>query len=375
MKKRTSIEGEDILFKNSKIPHIEMLPLIILSFILYKLISNIGPVAKMISPVTGMFIWAFCIAYILNPIMVKTEKKFKLKRVWSLLITYVIFIGVIILLVTIIAPKIGKSVSDLVSSIPEYRDVAQEWIEHNSSKFGWHDKGNINIEQKSKELMDNISRFATKGLNTALSKLVGVTFSLVKGIFTIIVSVYVLKDKEKFKNTLTRLVYALSDKKRADKIIGAFSEINSIFSKFILGKSLDSLIIGILCYIGLKILRIEFALLLSLVVGITNMIPYFGPFLGMIPAFIITLFYSPIKALWVIIYIFLLQQFDGWYLGPKILGNHVGLSPFWVMVAILIGGKVYGVLGMFLGVPIAATVKIFMNKFIDRRLSEKGIEV
>lgn len=363
------------MLKDSKIPYIEMLPLIILSFILYKLISNIGPVAKMISPVTGMFIWAFCIAYILNPIMVKLEKKFKLKRVWSLLLTYVIFIGVITLLVTIIAPKIGKSVSDLVSSIPEYRDTAQEWIEHNSDKFGWYDKSGTNIEEKSKELMDNISRLVTRGLNTTLSKIVGVTFSVVKGVFTVIISVYILKDKEKFKNTLTRLVYALSDEMRANKIVKAFSDINIIFSKFILGKSLDSLIIGILCYIGLKILRVEFALLLSLLVGITNMIPYFGPFLGMVPAFIITLFYSPIKALWVIIYIFLLQQFDGWYLGPKILGNHVGLSPFWVMVAILIGGKVYGVLGMFLGVPIAATIRLFMNKFIDRRLEEKGVEI
>ena len=105
------------------------------------------------------------------------------------------------------------------------------------------------------------------------------------------------------------------------------------------------------------------------------MIPYFGPFLGMVPSFIITLFYSPIKALWVIIYIFLLQQFDGWYLGPKILGNHVGLSPFWVIVAILIGQRVYGVLGMFLGVPVAATIKVFINKLIDSRLEEKGIEV
>lgn len=363
------------MFKDSKIPYIELLPLIILSFILYKLISNIGPLTKTISPVIGTFIWAFCIAYILNPVMGYIEKKFKLSRVWSLVITYAIFIGIIILIITIVTPKVAKSVSDLVSSIPDYRDTAQDWIERNSKKFGLYDKDNGNLEQKSKEIMENISKYITKGLNTILSKAVGFTFSFVKGIFIIIISVYILKDKEKFKKNLTRLTYALFDREKAGRLLNAFSETNAIFSKYILGKSLDSLIIGILCFIGLKILKIEFAPLLGIIVGITNMIPYFGPFLGMVPSFIITLFYSPIKALWVIIYIFLLQQFDGWYLGPKILGNHVGLSPFWVIVAILIGQRVYGVLGMFLGVPVAATIKVFINKLIDSRLEEKGIEV
>lgn len=363
------------MFKDSKIPYIEILPLIVLAFVLYKIISNIVPIARMISPVTIMFVWAFCIAYILNPIMINLEKRFKLKRIWSLLITYTIFIGVIILLVTIIAPKIVKSVSELISSIPSYRDTAKRLIEENSHKFFFEDTGNVDIGQKSKELMDNISRLATRGLNAILSRLWGVTSSMVKGIFTVVISIYVLKDKEKFRNTFVRLVYALSDEDRAKRIVKVSTEASSILSKFILGKSLDSLIIGILCYIGLKILRVEFALLLSLIVGITNMIPYFGPFLGMVPAAVITLFYSPIKAIWVVVYIFLLQQFDGLYLGPKILGNHVGLSAFWVMVAILIGGQVYGVLGMFLGVPIAATVRVFMNEFISRQLEEKGIEL
>ena len=363
----------DILFKNSKIPYIELLPLIILSFIFFKIISNIAPMAKLINPFTIMFIWAFCIAYVLNPIMSRIEKRFKLHRAWSLLITYMIFIGVITVLITIIAPKIGSSIKDLVSSIPGYRNTAQDWIEANADKFGWDEASGANIEERSKELMENVYRYVTRGLNMTLSKLVDITFSIVRGLFTVIISIYILKDKEKFKDMSIRLTYALTDKRNANRIIKNFAEINTIFSKFILGKALDSLIIGILCYIGLKLLKIPFALLLSLIVGTTNMIPYFGPFLGMIPAFIITLFYSPIKALWTTIYILLLQQFDGWYLGPKILGSHVGLSPFWVMVAILIGGKVYGVLGMFLGVPIAATLRMFMNKYIDRQLEEKKV--
>ncbi len=363
------------MFKKSKIPYVELLPLIILSFIIYKLISNVGSLTKQLSPIIGIFIWAFCISYVLNPLMKYLEKKLKLNRMWSLVLTYVIFIGIIILLVTIVTPKVVKSASDLVASIPSYRDMAQEWIEDNADKFGLHDKGSGNLEQRTREIMENISRYVTKGLNTVLSSAVNVTFSFVKGIFIIIISIYILKDKERFKKTLTRLIYAFADNENADRIMRAFSETNKVFSRFILGKSLDSLIIGILCFIGLTLLKIEFALLLSVIVGITNMIPYFGPFLGMVPSFIITLFYSPIKALWVIIYIFLLQQFDGWYLGPKILGNQVGLSPFWVIVAILIGQKVYGVLGMFLAVPVAATIKIFMSRLIDRGLHKKGVEL
>ncbi len=363
------------MFKESKIPYIELLPIIVLSFILYKLISNISSLTEAISPIIGIFVWAFCIAYILNPLMIYLEKKLKLSRMWSLILTYVIFIGIIILIVTILTPKVISSVSDLLVSIPDYLDMAQKWIKDSADKIELYNKSNGNLEQKTREIIETVSKYLTKGLNTMLSSAVNVTFSFVKGIFIIIISIYILKDKNSLKRTVTRFIYAFTADDKADRLMDAFSEINGIFSRFILGKSLDSIIIGILCFIGLKLLKVEFALLLSVIVGITNMIPYFGPFLGMVPSFIITLFYSPIKALWVIIYIFLLQQFDGWYLGPKILGEQVGLSPIWVITAILIGQQVYGVLGMFLAVPIAATIKIFMDKIIDRRLREKGVEL
>src|SRR5690606_8042174 len=142
---------------------------------------------------------------------------------------------------------------------------------------------------------------------------------------------------------------------------------------FFVGKIIDSFIIGLLCFIGCLIMKVPYALLISLIVGVTNMIPYFGPFIGMIPAAVITLFESPIKALWVTIFIFALQQFDGLYLGPKILGIQVGMKPLWIITAILIGGGFFGVWGMLFAVPIAAVIRSLLRKYIKRQYEIKGL--
>ena len=163
-----------------------------------------------------------------------------------------------------------------------------------------------------------------------------------------------LKDKEKFIYQIKKLTYALFSNKRATKIIRSGREFNIVFSEYLIGKMIDSLIIGIICFIGTLIIRVPYPLLISTIVGVTNMIPYFGPFIGMIPAVLITLFYNPIKALWMFIFILGLQQFDGLYLGPKILGTKLGLSPFWVITAIIVGGKLFGILGMLLAAPIGS---------------------
>jgi len=184
-----------------------------------------------------------------------------------------------------------------------------------------------------------------------------------------------LKDKETFILQLKKLIYSITSKDLADKIISLGNELNTVFSRYLVGRIIDGLIIGILCFIGCLILRVPYASVISTIVGITNLIPYFGPLIGMIPAFIITLFYSPIKAVWVLIFIFALQQFDGLYLGPKILGTKVGLRPFWIISAIIIGGGLFGVIGMFLAVPAVAMIKLMLKKYIDKKLDEKNIMV
>ncbi|MFD3158215.1 AI-2E family transporter [Haloimpatiens sp. FM7330] len=366
------------MFKNNKIPYIHLVPIIILTIFLFKIINNIesiGVLLKSFLSIVSSFLWGFAIAYLLNPMMVHLEKRFKLKRPLSLLIVYSVVLGSIILIITIISPKIGHSISDLIDSIPSYIDKTQEWLNSLDFDLSLLNSFNINIEDKIADLATKIPKSLGGGLSVALLKAINVTSSVVKALLGFIISIYILKDKEKFKTNFKRFLYAILKKSTVDCILDVGNEMNKIFSKYIIGKAIDSLIIALICFVGLSILKIPYAILISFIVGLTNMIPYFGPFIGMIPSVIITLFYDPIKALTVFLFILVLQQFDGWYLGPKILGDQVGLSPFWIILAIIVGGATFGVIGMFLSVPIMATIKTFLDKFINKRLNQKNINV
>lgn len=328
-----------------------------------------------ISKVMEPFIWAFLIAFFLNALLNALEKHFKLKRWVNILIVYLIFYGTIALIFTIITPKVIDNMKNLAREIPYYARQTQRWLSQTPryieqiDKYGFFNDIKATIDELFYKLGENISPMINKTINQIIS----LTSNFINFILGSIISVYILKDKEYFANNLNRLTYAMLPNKMADSFIGVIGEIKQTFSNFLVGKLLDSLIIGILCFIGCLIMRIRYALLISLMVGVTNMIPYFGPFIGMIPSALITLFYSPFKALWVTIFIFLLQQFDGLYLGPKILGVQVGLKPFWIILSILIGGGFFGVWGMLFAVPVAAVIRTLLDRYIDKKLKEKGI--
>lgn len=367
------------MFKNEKIPHLDLVPILIVAFLLFKAINNIEFLAagswffiKILTP----FFWAFGIAYILNPLMVHIERRFKLKRALSILIVYMIVIGLITLTVTIVSPTIASNVGELVNNMPNYARQTEGWFNTNIGKFNLVNNTDILnwINNFLTTSLDKLTEILNTGVNAILTKAISFTSSFLKMIFGFIISIYILKDKEVFKKSIKKFLYAIFNEESVNNFLVFGNEVNELFSQYIIGKFIDSSIIGFLCAIGLIILQIPYALLISFIVGITNMIPYFGPFIGMIPAVIITLFYSPIKALWVLLFIFILQQFDGWFLGPKILGDKVGVSPFWIILAITIGGATFGVLGMFLGVPIIAIIKTSLQRFVSKRLKNKNIK-
>lgn len=366
------------MWKN-KIPYINVIPIFIILALIFKAINNLEVFASELSIVLSIltpFFWAFGIAYILNPLMVYFEKKFNIKRCSSILIVFLLLIGFITLTVTIISPAIINNVGKLLNDMPTYVIKTQAWFYTTINKFNL--SNNTTLIQFANKALTNITTTLTDSLksflNVALSNAIDFTSSFLKMIFGFIISVYILKDKESFQRNAKNFLYCIFKKESINSILAFGNEVNMIFSQYIIGKSIDSLIIGILCAIGLTILKIPYVFLISLLVGITNMIPYFGPFIGMIPAVLITVFYSPIEALWVLIFIVLLQQFDGWVLGPKILGDKVGVSPFWVILAILVGGGTFGVLGMFLGVPIIAVIKTLLQRFITKQLKSKNIK-
>ena len=291
-----------------------------------------------------------------------------------MLIVYLIFFGLIVLFFVFITPTIIDSAKNLIKELPNYIEATQKWLSSLPSSI--MDKYGIiqEIEGKMDEALVKATESLAPLLNKTLTQVVNFTSGFFNFIMGSIISIYVLKDKEQFNNGFKKLNYAMFSKEKAESIISAQNDIKSAFSRFFAGKFIDSLIIGIMCFIGCLILKVPFATLISVIFGITNMIPYFGPFVGVVIATLVTLFDSPIKALWVLIFTFALQQFDGLYLGPKILGIQVGMKPFWIITALLIGGGFFGVWGMLFAVPIAAVIKIFVERYIENQYKIKGLK-
>jgi len=372
---------------------------IALSILFYLSLENLGNFLQWssiqlanIRQVLSSVMIAIFIAYVLNPgvrwfeinvynkiSIIKSTRK--LPRVLSILTIYLFLFGLITMVIVFVAPQIGTSIAEISRRVPEYInstiDILDEWSNRWSNELNAANSiYNIteHIERNINEIFTKVSGLLDYILNNLIMGVMNITSGIFNFIMGIIISFYLLGDKESFKKGAERILRAMFHEKTADKIKDLGREADTIFGKFVVGKFLDSFIIGIICFVGLSILKIRYALLISVIIGITNMIPYFGPFIGAVPAVIITFFDRPINALWLIGFIFLLQQFDGLYLGPKILGDSVGLSPFWIIFSIVLGGGLYGVLGMFLGVPIIAIIITFTNRLIDWQLERKNIK-
>lgn len=332
------------------------------------------------------FIIACFIAYMVNPIyhffklkvFSKSKKlKPKAKNAISLLVSYIVFLGLIIVFLLYVIPQFSKSIGELATNVPiaKITTSISKLIGDLENRFPWLDFEAIQkwLNNTTPQLMD----LGTGLLKSIFPTLVNISVSLVRILLNIIlslvISIYILSNKETLTVNAKRLLYAIVNERKADIFASIANDCNHIFGKFIIGKSIDSLIIGILCYFLMLILRLPYALLISVVVGVTNMIPYFGPFIGATPGVIIYLLINPIQAIIFAVMILALQQFDGLYLGPKILGESTGLKPLWIIFAITIGGAYYGVLGMFLGVPVVAVISYLLNRFISYRLEQKNI--
>jgi predicted PurR-regulated permease PerM len=189
----------------------------------------------------------------------------------------------------------------------------------------------------------------------------------------LIVSIYLMASKEKFSGQAKKIIYALFKPVRANVIVETARKSNEIFGGFISGKLLDSAIIGVIAYVVLAILRMPDPVMIAVIIGVTNIIPFFGPFIGAVPSFIIVVLQNPIQGLYFLIFIVVLQQVDGNIIGPKILGNSTGLSPFWVVFAILLFGGLWGFPGMVLGVPTMAVIYYIIKKIVEYGLRKRGL--
>lgn len=361
--------------KNNKIPYIHLLPVVAIGIILYKIIDNIEVLGNGIAFFVSLlnpFIWAFGISYLLNPLMMYFEKKFKLKRWQSLTITFIIFIGILGFAVGIVIPKAVNSVKEIILEVPEYTKKTKDFIDTKVGNIELYQNSKIAtyLEENLTQLLEKIANHMESWVNVIVAKVINFTSGFLKFVIGILLSVYMLKDKEKITQGIKRLTYAAIGNEKGERFLDYVRETDNIFSRYIIGKTIDSTIMGVLCFIVLTIMKVPYTILISIIFGVTNMIPYFGPLIGTLAGAVIVVFSSPLLALWVLIALFLLQQLDGWVIGPKILGDAVGLSPLWIIFAIIVGGGFYGVLGMFLGVPFVAMIKIWIDRFIEKRLKQ-----
>lgn len=359
----------------------------------YFILINLKRVSGILSSVSDIlrpFIIAAIFAYIVNGPMMFFERLFGrltdkkkprpvLKRVLAIIAAWVASLAVLVLFFVIIVPDVKISITTLINNLPSYFESLKAFIVALAEKYQL-DISYLNSFMNFQVTADGIMEIIDKYSDALIPQLANIAnISVQIGSFiadviiAIIISVYLLFSKETLIAQLKKVLYALFSRKLADVSVRVARETHRTFSGFINGKLLDSLIIGILCFIGMSILKFEYALLISFIVGVTNVIPFFGPMFGAVPSVLLLLMIDPWHALWFAVFIFALQQLDGNVIGPKILGDSTGLPALWVMFAILVGGALWGVAGMFVGVPLFAVIYRFSKEILENLLKKKNM--
>ena len=375
---------------NSKYNTISVYALIVIccSIIFYFVASQIGSFSEKISILIGIlypFIIGFAIAYLLNFILkfyehtildnVQGSSKLKKghKRSISLIFTYLTAAGIFYLFVHFIVPQLIDSIMGLVNDVPMYVDNVTKLFDDVMKETNLSPEYTALIQEQMNKYINIIMDFAKEVIPVVGNTLKMIASSIWNIVLGIIISVYLLIDKEYFFAINRKITCALFSDKMASRIFELTHRTNEIFGKFLSGKIIDSAIIGVLSFVVFSIFKIPYALLISVIIGVTNIIPFFGPFIGAIPSFIIILFVSPTKALIFLILIFIIQQIDGNIIGPKILGDSIGISAFWILFAILVAGEFMGLVGMIIGVPVFAIIYSVIKEDVEYKLKNKDL--
>ncbi|MEG0251526.1 MAG: AI-2E family transporter [Christensenellaceae bacterium] len=330
------------------------------------------------------FIFGFGIAYLLSRPAIYIEKHWlafveqkksrpKLRRGLAILITFIITFGIIALLVRFIIPQLLSSITVLLQNIPLYLDQLEtttlDWLKH--------------LNLYTTDTVVSLNKFQTtflditKYIDTFIAQLPQFIGTVGVGIFNffigLIVCVYILFSREKFVRQGKKLAFAVLSEKFADKFIDVLKYSNNVFLGFIMGTLVSSTFVGISTFIFMTICQMPYAILIAVIVAVTNVVPFFGPFLGAIPSIILLLIVDPFYALAFLIFILILQQIDGNIILPKLIGINIGMSAFWVLFALLVGGGLFGFWGLLLGVPVFAVIYSLIAAAINSSLEKKGV--
>lgn len=355
---------------------------VLIAILFYVGLTNFDMVRQRVGVFMGVispFLCGFAMAYMLNtPACFFYRRVFqKLKCGWGLSIVtvYVLVLVVLAILLNMVLPQVVQGVVDLAGNMEGYITGLNRWLEQLGQEYHLTGEGMESLEDligSMQDLIKNALGILAQSLPHVLDFGMAVGSGIISAITALISSIYMLAGKKKLTAQLKKLLYAvIPSRRRADQFMKVFSHANQVFVGFINGKLIDSAIIGVLCFILCMILRIPYAVLISVVVGVTNVIPSFGPLIGAIPCLIILVIVDPLAALRFLIMVIVLQQFDGNFLGPKILGGSTGLSAIWVLISVIVGGGLFGFLGMILGVPTFAVLYDLMRQWVNKRLEQK----
>lgn len=373
------------------------------TILLYFAIKELPSVRAFLSNVVGIlmpFIYGLVIAYLLCPLYnlcvrkllilfrgkngeaeeIDKKREKKLRKIAKLISTIAVilaFLAIVTGFIRMVIPGLIDSLVSVTKMIPDGLKSLEKFANSNVDRMPfvkkylalWLDNLGGNVT----EIIENkiVPRYAdiAKGLSAGLSGVMG----FVKNFFIgLIICIYFLNSKEIFAAQSKKLIQAVIKPRRAKSFLAAAKYTNRTFGGFITGKLLDSLIIGVLCFIVMTLLGWHYALLISCIVGVTNIIPFFGPFIGAVPSALLLLIVDPMECIYFIIFVVILQQLDGNIIGPKILGDSTGLSSFWVMFAILVGGGLFGFVGMILGIPVFAVIYHYITVGVNSKLKKKG---
>jgi len=361
--------------------------LVILYFVLLNIksiISSLDSILGIISP----FILAFAMAFVLNlPMKFFENKVFNfldkekspflrgLKRPLSILSTFISIIGLIIALVLFVVPQLVASISTLLDAVPGYIASFESLINQYISSAEILENLYNTLINTWQEILRFFGNFLTTSLTSILNTTVSITSGIVNFVLSIVLTIYMLSSKETLIYQVKKLMFAFFNKDFVEKTLRVGSLTNTTFAKFITGQCVEAVILGVLCFIGMNIFRMPYSLLISVLIGVTALIPVFGAFIGTIPAVFLILIINPIQALWFIVFILCLQQFEGNIIYPRVVGNSVGLSAIWVMLAMLVGGSTLGLIGMIIGIPIFSVAYQLIKDYTNKRLIKKEIKI
>lgn len=373
---------------NQKYNTIAMYAFIVLSsaILFFVIISGLSAFTKAFGNYVSVlypFFYGFIIAYLLNFLYIFLEKLFKkakilqtqskIRRFLNILLSYVIGTAFVTIFIGFILPQLIISITGLIGELPKYIRGTSDYISKILETYILDPRIVEFLNDRWAILGDQITKIASDLLPAAFTLIRTTAMSIWNVVLGVIISIYFLTDKEKLLATSKKTIYGLFGKKIADRLVTLITRTQRIFSQFLVGKVLDSLIIGAITFVVLSLMSMPYVVLITFIITVTNIVPFFGPFIGAIPSVIIILFVSPLKALWFLIFIIILQQVDGNYIGPKILGDSMGISSFWILFSILVSGKILGFAGLIVGVPLFVLVYSIVKEYLEEKLRNKGL--